>query len=98
MMPLSTSSASAGISNLPVSVEYLTSSRGVPGLTGKLASAAASVGFCFLEPPKKNDMVCNLFQVSPSGQSLLCDFEKVVAGVAELSTCAQYILLQLCLH
>ena len=59
-MPFNTARASAGISNLPVSVEYLTSSKGVPGLVGMLADAAAGAsadGFCFLALPKKKDMV-----------------------------------------
>ena len=56
LMPLSTCNASGEISNLPLSVSCLTSSRGVPGLTGKCADGA-SAGFCFLALPKKKDIL-----------------------------------------
>ena len=47
--------ASFGISNFPVSVEYLTSSSGVPGFSAG-AEKLGSVVFAFL-PPKKNDIL-----------------------------------------
>ena len=46
---------SCGISNFPVSVEYLTSSNGVPGFAVG-AEKLGSVAFAFL-PPKKNDIL-----------------------------------------
>ncbi len=46
--------ASCGISNFPVSVEYFTSSSGVPGFPAG-AEKLGSVVFAFL-PPKKNDI------------------------------------------
>ena len=43
--------ASCGISNLPVSVEYLTSSNGVPGFPAG-AEKLGSLAFDFLPPQK----------------------------------------------
>ncbi len=52
----STLRASCGISNFPVSVEYLTSSNGLPGFPAGAEKLVCSTGLAFL-PPKKKDIV-----------------------------------------
>ena len=64
----STLRACGGISNFPVSVEYLTSSRGEPGCAAGAEKLLVSTGLAFL-PPHINDIfnrycqVCLLCQI-----------------------------------
>ena len=51
----STLRACGGISNFPVSVEYLTSSRGEPGCAAGAEKLMVSTGLAFL-PPHMNDI------------------------------------------
>ena len=58
----STLRACGGISNFPVSVEYLTSSRGEPGCAAGAEKLLVSTGLAFL-PPHMNDIVSQASQV-----------------------------------
>ena len=76
----STLRACGGISNFPVSVEYLTSSRGEPGCAAGAEKLLVSTGLAFL-PPHMNDIVKPSFSSMPAFiQSFCVDLATLCPG------------------